>query len=244
VSNSLAYVAQTTAEPAPSGWTQAGELALRHAEQQPNVVFPLLAIGGLLAIIVGAAYVFVKHWLPAWRAEQQANRENYKAEKQADREHLGAIVAGERALAKEQQASIVERIGAEVQRLTGEFSKIGDRFDRHGEVLRSVAAKVGATLLVLLVLLLAGCLSKLPVQQTLAERVHKATLACVKAPAGALKARVCADALLCQSTAETAAKALQDAQKATATGQTDVTKEAAAAGQVVLADVACKRGGW
>lgn len=93
-------------------------------------------------------------------------------------------------------------------------------------------------------LLLAGCPAPLVVQQSLAMRVHAATVACVALPAGPAKAKRCSDALLCQSAAESAAEALQKAQKAVAAGNTDVAAEAQAAGLGVLADVACRRGGW
>ena len=55
---------------------------------------------------------------------------------------------------------------------------------------------------------LAACTPKLVVQQTLAQRVHRATVACVALPAGPQKAKVCSDALLCQSAAQSAAEAL------------------------------------
>lgn len=100
------------------------------------------------------------------------------------------------------------------------------------------------------VLLLAGCPSKLSVQQSLAQRVHRATVQCTALPAtigdkpNPQKVRVCTDALLCQSSAGAAVTAMQDAQKATASGSTDIAVEAKSAGLGALADVACKRGGW
>lgn len=92
--------------------------------------------------------------------------------------------------------------------------------------------------------LLAACTPKLVAQQTLAQRVHRATVACVALQAGPQKAKLCSDALLCQSAAQNAAEAVQKAQAAVAAGGTDVAAEAQAAGLTVLADVACKRGGW
>lgn len=91
--------------------------------------------------------------------------------------------------------------------------------------------------------LLAGCTPKLVVQQTLAQRVHRATVACVALQAGPQKAKVCSDALLCQSAAQSAAVAVQRAQAAVAAGDVDMAAEATAAGLTVLANVACKRGG-
>ncbi len=92
--------------------------------------------------------------------------------------------------------------------------------------------------------MLSGCTPKLVAQQGLAARVHRATTACVAIPVGPQRAKVCSDALLCQSAAQSAAEALQRAQAAVAAGSTDVAAEARAAGLSVLADVACKRGGW
>lgn len=92
--------------------------------------------------------------------------------------------------------------------------------------------------------LLAGCTPKLAVQQTLAARVHKATVQCVTLPAGPVKTKLCADALLCQTSAQSAAAAVQKAQSAVACGSTDIVAEAQAAGLSALADAACRRGGW
>lgn len=97
---------------------------------------------------------------------------------------------------------------------------------------------------VLSFLLLAGCPAPLVVQQSLAQRVHRATVACVALPVGPAKAKLCSDALICQTAAQSAAEAVQKAQKAVAAGGTDVAAEAQAAGLGVLANVACKRGGW
>lgn len=94
------------------------------------------------------------------------------------------------------------------------------------------------------VCLLTACTPKLVVQQTLAQRVHRATVACVALPVGPQKAKLCSDALLCQSAAQSAAEAVQKAQAAVAGGSTDVAAEARAAGLTVLADGACRRGGW
>ena len=89
--------------------------------------------------------------------------------------------------------------------------------------------------------MLSGCTPKVIVQQNLAARVHKATIQCVALPSGPAKAKLCSDALVCQTAAESAAEAVQKAQKAVAAGGTDVAAEATAAGLTVLADVACKR---
>lgn len=91
--------------------------------------------------------------------------------------------------------------------------------------------------------LLFGCVEKVIIQEDFAHRVHKATLACVAASKLA-KPKICADALLCQSTSQNAVDALQSAQEAVSKGETDVAKEVTAASTQVIADVACKRGGW
>ena len=57
---------------------------------------------------------------------------------------------------------------------------------------------------------LLGCPAPLAKQQSLAARVHKATIDCV-ASASPKKAKVCAQAQLCQQTAKSAAEALQAA---------------------------------
>ena len=91
--------------------------------------------------------------------------------------------------------------------------------------------------------LLLGCPAPLAKQQSLVTRVHRATIDCVAA-ASPKKAKVCAQAQLCQQTAKGAAEALQAANAARSTGDTDVAAEAKAAGLDVLADTACKHGGW
>ena len=101
-----------------------------------------------------------------------------------------------------------------------------------------------------LLLFVVGCPTKLAQQQSLADRVHRATVACVALPAtvaskpNPTKTKLCADALLCQSSAQSAVEAVQRAQAAVAGGSTDVAAEAQAAGLSVLADFACRRGGW
>ena len=99
-----------------------------------------------------------------------------------------------------------------------------------------------------LALALTGCHTPLVEQQSLAARVHKATIDCTLVPATEAskpkKAKVCSQALLCQQTAKCAADALQAANVARSAGDVDVAAEAKAAGLDALADAACKRGGW
>ena len=143
-------------EPTLGGWTAAGEVVLKHAEAQPSIVFPLLSLLGVFAMIAGFAYVYVRFYLPT-----------YKEQKLLDREHLAGLVAqrgreaqedvaAARELAKAQQSAIVEKIGNEISRQTGEIAKLHDKTDRHGELLRSVAAKVGVGLVLALLLALAA----------------------------------------------------------------------------------------
>lgn len=91
--------------------------------------------------------------------------------------------------------------------------------------------------------ILTACPAPLAQQQSLAARVHRATIDCVAAMSPK-KAKVCAQAQLCQQTAKSAAEALQAANAARSIGDTDVAAEAKAAGLDVLADTACKQGGW
>lgn len=137
------------------GWTAAGEVVLKHAEASPSVVFPLLSLLGVFSMIAGFAYVYVRFYLPT-----------YREQKGLDREHLANLVAqrgreaqedvaAARELAKAQQSAIVEKIGSEISRQTGEIAKLHDKTDRHGELLRSVAAKVGVGLVLALLLVFA-----------------------------------------------------------------------------------------
>ena len=123
------------------GWTAAGEVVLKHAEAQPTIFFPLLSLLGVFALIAGFAYVYVRFYLPT-----------YREQKGLDREHLAGLVAqrgreaqeevaAARELAKAQQAAIVEKIGNEVSRHTGELVKLVDRSDRHGELLSRVGRR-------------------------------------------------------------------------------------------------------
>lgn len=79
----------------------------------------------------------------------------------------------------------------------------------------------------------------LSTQQSLAQRVHAAATQCRSLPVGGTKTEVCARAGLCQSQALLAAEAMQRAQLARASGETDVAAETSAAGLDVLADSAC-----
>lgn len=149
----LVVLAQA-AEPPPSGWEHATDFAVKTTAAQPNVVFPLIACFGFLMIIVGAGYLLVKYALPAWRAEKAADREHLSAlVAQRGKEALDDVAAG-RELAKAQHSAIVTAIGDRVDRVTGEIAKLVERSEKHGDLLRSVASKIGVGLLVLVLLAL------------------------------------------------------------------------------------------
>lgn len=148
----LLMIAQ--AEPPPSGWERGADYVVKHAEARPDVLFPLLSTIGFLGLIVGAGFVFVRYALPAWRAEKQADREHLSAlVTQRGKEALEDVAAG-RELAKVQHSAIVTAIGDRVDRVTGEIARLVERSEKHGDLLRSVASKVGVGLL--LVVLAAG----------------------------------------------------------------------------------------
>lgn len=139
-------LAQT--EPPPSGWERGADLVVKHAESRPDVLFPLLSAVGFLGLIVGAGFVFVRYALPAWRAEKAADREHLSAlVSQRGKEALEDVAAG-RELAKAQHSAIVTAIGERVDRVTGEIARLVERSEKHTDLLRSVASKVGVGLLI------------------------------------------------------------------------------------------------
>lgn len=145
----LLFLAQA-AEPPPSGWERGAEVALKHAEARPDVLFPLLSVLGFAGILVGAGFIFVRFALPAWRAEKAADREHLSTlVAQRGKEALEDVAAG-RELAKVQHSAIVTAIGDRVERVTGEIAKLVDRSERHSDLLTRVAAKVGVGVLILL----------------------------------------------------------------------------------------------
>lgn len=136
------------AEPTPAGWERGADFAVKHAEQRPDIFFPLLASVGFLAIIVGAGYAFVKFAIPAWRDEKKLDREHLTALVVQRGKEAMEDVAAFRELAKAQQQAIVERVGDAVQRQTGEILKLVDRSERHTDLLTRIAGKVGVGLLI------------------------------------------------------------------------------------------------
>ena len=156
VAPAAAVLAQAAPEPAPAGWERAAGFVVAHAEQRPDIIFPLLSVLAVMAIVGGIIYALTKYAIPAWRAE-----------KAADREHLSSLVnkrgaeaqedlAAFRALASEQHKNLTEKIGDVVSRQTGEIAKLVDRSERHTDLLQRVAAKIGVGLLVLALLGLAA----------------------------------------------------------------------------------------
>ena len=125
----LLFLAQAAAEPAPAGWGAGADFAVKHAEQRPDVFFPLLASVGFLAIIVGAGYAFVKFAIPAWRAEKAADREHLTAMVLQRGKEAVEDVAAARALAEAQHKALRETIGDRVERVTGELPGGGTRLE-------------------------------------------------------------------------------------------------------------------
>lgn len=143
-------------EPVASAWEHGAAFAVQKTAEFPNVVFPLLAILG--PVVVGCAFIWaaVKYGLPFVKDELVAFRKLMADMlKQKDEDAAGDIAAA-RALAKEQQAAIVDKISSEVSRHTGELVKLNERSERHGELLRSVAAKIGVGVVLCLILALAA----------------------------------------------------------------------------------------
>lgn len=142
----LLFLAQ--AEPPPSGWERGADYVVKHAEQRPDVLFPLLSVLGFAGILVGAGYLFVKIAIPAWRSEKQADREHLTALVVQRGREAQEDVAAARALAEAQHKALRETIGDRVERVTGEIARLVDRSERHGDLLSKVAAKVGVGLLI------------------------------------------------------------------------------------------------
>ena len=135
--------------------------AVKSAGTQPSF-YPLLLVAVLLCVIGGFGLLvwrikpLVLEWIAAWRAEQALNRAHADEQLKAIREDAQGDNAAQRELAKVQQQAIVERIGERVDRVSGAVEKLTDRTERHGAVLASIAAKIGATVLALAILLTAS----------------------------------------------------------------------------------------
>jgi len=135
--------------------------AVKSADTQPSF-YPLLLVAVLLCVIGGFGLLvwrikpLVQEWIAAWRAEQALNRAHADERLKAIREDAQGDNAAQRELAKVQQQAIVERIGERVDRVSGAVEKLTDRTERHGAVLASIAAKIGATVLALAILLTAS----------------------------------------------------------------------------------------
>ena len=176
----LILIAQT-AEPPPAGWTAGADFVVKSTQAAPNIVFPLLAIAG--PVLVGCAFIWaaVKYGLPFVR-EQLAEFRKHTAELLTQRsEDAAGDIAAARALSAAQHESIVQRVEGRLERQTGEIQKISERSERHGEVLRSIAQKIGVTVLLFLLI---ACPAPLNVQQSLADRVRAAATQCKELPVG------------------------------------------------------------
>lgn len=155
-----ATLAAASGEPPPAAGVQAAvESAVRHAEQRPDVAFPLLAIVTPLAIVAGLVWLVIRFVLPAWREEKQADRDHLSAQFKDLREDALHDAQAVRQHAADQHESLVQHIGEEVRRFsertTSELKAIGERAERHGELIHRIAAKVGAAI-VLVAMGLAG----------------------------------------------------------------------------------------
>lgn len=230
-------IAQAATEPPPAGWTAGADFVVKTTAGAPNIVFPLLAILGPVLVGWAVIYAAVKYGLPFVKDELAEFRKHTSDMLKQRSDDAAGDIAAARALSAAQHENIVSRVEAKLDRNTGELAKLAERSDRHIEILRDVARKVGV---VVLLILLIACPANLSMQQTLAERVHHATQACVALPAGPPQLECSAKALRCARAAKLAAEAIQRAQTATAEGNTAVTAEAASAGLVVLATEACK----
>ena len=143
-------------EPLASGWEHGADFAVRKTAEHPDVVFPLLAILG--PVVVGFAFIFacIKWGLPFVKDELVAFRKLMADMlKQKDEDAAGDIAAA-RELAKVQQSAIVEKIGSEVSRHTGELLKLVDRSERHTDLLTRIAGKVGVGLVLCILLAVAA----------------------------------------------------------------------------------------
>lgn len=137
---------------------EVADWAVKSASNQPSF-YPLLLVAVLLCVIGGFGVLvwrikpLVEAWIVAWRAEQALNRTHADERLKAIREDAQGDNAAQRELAKVQQQSIVERIGERVDRVGGAVEKLTDRTERHGAVLASIAAKLGATVLAAVLML-------------------------------------------------------------------------------------------
>lgn len=122
--------------------------AIRHAEQRLDVAFSLLAIVTPLVIGGGFVYVVARHIVPAWREEKPADRNHLSAQLRYIRDDAMKDTLAARQHAQEQHDSIVTHIGEELERFSvrtmSEPQAVGERAERHGELIHRIAAKVGA----------------------------------------------------------------------------------------------------
>ncbi len=155
----LAQVAP--AEPTPVGWGATGEALLRHAENKPDIFFPILCVALAVGIPLLFCIAVLRYWLPRWEAQAILDRASRENQATLTREHSekllnarGVEAASDAAQQREyhrvQNDSIIQRVEGNLARVTGEITKIGDRLERHGDQLRSIASKMGVGVLAVL----------------------------------------------------------------------------------------------
>lgn len=151
----LIILAQATPppEPAPQGWHATGEAVLRHAESRPDIFWPLLTVAVAVGIPVLLVLAFVRWGLPFLREEAQKNRDNLAAAlRDRAREALEDSAAA-RELGRVEKEALVNRVESKLDRVTGELQRVGERVERHSEVLARLAAKAGVGLALLVAFL-------------------------------------------------------------------------------------------
>lgn len=204
------------------------ETAASHIEKNTNTYLILFAALGPLLALVGAALFVVRYIMPLWQAEQKATRDQREQAAEQTRLHIREDREATRAVADEQHKRIVESLGGRVDRLHEDVRTLGRRT---GEI----AVKLG---LPLLLLLCAGCALTLAEQVRLRQLADRSAADCRAQPVR------CQAALACARSAETAAKAIQDAQAARAKSAPASNPDARAAGLYAAATNVCSIGGW
>lgn len=142
----LTAQAAPAAEPSPGGWAATGEKIVGLAHSQPDAFWPVVAVALPLVLLVGIGILIVRWVIPAWRAEKQLDRDSLVAALRQRGEEAERDAAKDREVAKAQNEAIVQRVESKVDRITGELAKVGERVERHSEVLARLAAKAAVGL--------------------------------------------------------------------------------------------------
>lgn len=144
------------AEPPPTGYVAIADQAVKITSGAPTVVGLLIAIAVLAAVLFGFAFLLwravpsISTAVAAWREERKIDRAHSDGQLVAIRSDALNDANAVRELAKSQQASLVDRLGSAADHHSGQIDKLHDKVDEHGKLLRSVALKVGAPLLLAL----------------------------------------------------------------------------------------------